>query len=240
MFLVPIQRAPRAVFRRGGALLFLLALVALSCRKEEPAGPVLPDPAVDIRLEVGTRYVFNAWKLDRFGVRIPESLVERKWAVVAAGVSARGFGDVTLVVDSTVGSSADTLLFRIPEPGDVYQFGFLAGVLKRREEGEVPGRWDRLTAFSEGVTGQWVMGTIDSAGLTTAVARSTGDQVLFTVDVGGVNLVIPGWRIVYTAGNVDGSYWVSADGFLRFRDERFLSPAEINGDLLEITSIERP
>lgn len=232
-------RAPRAVLRRGGALLFLLALAASSCREADTAGAGPGSPAVDVRLSVGTRFVFNAWQLDLFGQRIPGSVEERRWLVAATGISAHGFDDVTIVLDST-DTTVDTLFFRIPVAGDVHRFGFLADVFSRRGEPDIPARWDRLTAFSAGLTGEWVMGTIDSAGAGRATARSTGDEVVFTVTVEGVPSVLPGYRVTYTAGNVDGSMWVGVNGFFQFRDERFLAPRDINGDLLELTRIDRP
>jgi hypothetical protein len=151
-----------------------------------------------------------------------------------------GFDDVTIVLDSSAGAPLDTLYFRIPVPGDVYQFGFLSGVAHRRETRDIPQRWDRLTAFSLGYTEDWTMGTIDSAGVTRATARSTGDQVLFEVTVEGTRIAILGNRIVFTAGNVDGSYWVAPEGFLRFREERFLSPADSNGEVIELSEIDLP
>ena len=63
---------------------------------------------------------------------------------------------------------------------------------------------------------------------------------MFTVTVEGVAKVLAGFRVTYSAGNVDGSYWVGGEGFFQFRDERFLEPLVVNGDLLVLTTINRP
>ena len=75
--------------------------------------------------------------------------------VEAAGVPAFGMADVVSVVDSTLADSTgrwtvDTLFFHFAADGDVYQFGFVAGVVSLLEGEHIAPAWDRIAAFSAG------------------------------------------------------------------------------------------
>jgi hypothetical protein len=182
------------------------------------------------------------WSLDIFGDRITSTERARSWNVVANGVTAYEFDDVTLVVDSTEGEAIDTLYFRFLDSGDIYQYGFLSGVVERTEGKIIPSQWDLIVALSLGRVGNWTAGVADSAGNDMVRGEMEGEELLFEIMINGMLTAVPAYRADLTSSKLISSIWVtgSPSAFVRLRYENAFSSSSIKGELAQLTEITTP
>lgn len=145
----------------------LCSAALLACREELPLNGHVPAPFL-FRLQPGTYFSFDNWKLDGFGQRISSSYYRSSWTVTDTGRTIRGEAGVTVVVDSTFDTSGvftrrDSLFFRTGADGDLYQWSFLYSLIAERESLQLVPQWDKIAAFSLPRGASWVVATIDTS-----------------------------------------------------------------------------
>jgi hypothetical protein len=197
----------------AGILLCFFALVGWRCRDAGIPPAASPAAPIALRFSTGERFVYSAWRIDRYGYVDPSSLTSTVRRVAATGVSAFGRDDAVAMVDSSTTDSLgrlDTLFYRFGADGDVYQYGFVSAIMASNGDSTAPRRWDRIAAFSLGAGSSWIVQQADSAGAT-ELTGSIGDlQSYFEVDVNGVQTLVAAYRV--GVSGVDGevaSVWVS-------------------------------
>jgi hypothetical protein len=223
------------------ALIAYLGTVAIGCQRS--ATPTETDTGgLRVRLEPGSQYHYTVWSLDIFGDRITSTERARSWNVVANGVTAYEFDDVTLVVDSTEGEAIDTLYFRFLDSGDIYQYGFFSGVVERTEGKIIPSQWDLIVALSLAPVGNWTAGVADSAGNDTVRGEMEGEELLFEIMINGMLTAVPAYRADLTSSKLISSIWVtgSPSAFVRLRYENAFSSSSIRGELAQLTEVTTP
>jgi hypothetical protein len=185
-------------------------------------------------------YTYEVWELDRLGVRVPGSDRKRYLYVEAVGVPAHGYADVTLLVDTQEDQNVDTVYLRCTPEGEVYEYGYVAGLVRRLQSKEVPPRWDLLASFSDGPVSSWTVGWADSAGQSRIVGSSYGEEILFEVDVNGVRTVIPSVRVYHYGENIDASMWLSDNpsAVLQMREEVYPVASTRSGQVSDIIGID--
>lgn len=220
------------------ALFVFLSAVAPGCGRTETPTET-GSASFRVRLEPGSQYRYIVWLLDLFGDRIPSTERRRDWIVVANGVSAYGFDDVTLVVDSTEGEASDTLHFRFLSSGDIYQYGFLSRWVDRSEGRTIPQRWDLIAALSLGRVGSWTVGVADSAGNDVVWGEMLGEELLFEVVINGMLTAVPSYRVDLASSRLLSSIWVadSPSAFVRVRYDNALPTTTSRGELSQLTEV---
>jgi hypothetical protein len=166
--------------------------------------------------------------------------------VTTTNVPLHGASDVAVVVDSLEGSIAgtrrDTLLFRVSADGDLYEWGYLAGALKRWEARTIPPAWDRIAAFSLGSSTPWVVGTADSTGEVQVIGNIVTDPDFFQVNVNNVSTVYSAYRVDISGDDLEISLWLADNPFSIPQISRYvLAPsASTGGELRELTDLVVP
>lgn len=235
-----VWRAALAFFRRGAALLTgLLALLPAGCREEAvgPAEKVTPRVA----FPPDALYRFTTWELDEYGAKLPGSDRQRRWVVLSTNVESLGYPDVTLVADSGEHGLA-TLAFRCTPEGDIYLYGYLAGLVQRLEGRTIEPRWDRIVAYSQGWAASWTVGGLDSTGTELMLGSNRDEELYFRASVNGVPTIVAGYPVVLSSRLMETVLWISEKppGFVRVREERFPSLPRKPGTLQEVTVINVP
>jgi len=211
------RRAPRLLPRAGacaGALLFVLLFLAEGCR-DNGTGPSVQSPLTvsGLVFAPGDTLTFDTWGLDPYNYTIPASHVSESWSVSAVKDSFAGAGNVTSIVELPAPggfpAGADTLHFRFLPSGDIYEYGFIANVLRRREGVSVPPAWDRIAAFSLPTNAVWSVGTVDSGGTDTLRGMVMGDQQYFIAVLNGVRTAFHGYGVSLSSLDIDYTLVVS-------------------------------
>lgn len=213
-----------------GALPFLLFAGLLGCRESSFTVAPPGQTPTQFVFSPGDHAEYDNWKLDDYGYRITSSRFRSSWTVVDTAQRRFGFFPVVAIVDSefapsTGGSDSlvrvDTLIFYISPGGSIYQYGFLAALMKRREGFRLTPAWDQLAAFAAGGSGDFVVGYADSAKTRTVYGHISGQREFVPVVVNGVQTLILAYKIEAGALNLDLTIWVSdaPSAVLRVRDE---------------------
>lgn len=231
--------APGRVVQQA-ILLFVVFAVWSGCREELPT--VVPEH-IKLRFSPGDYFAYENWDLDEYGFRIQNSLFRSSWTVHDTGFHGGSFGSSTLIIDSIFSTVAvdtlvrvDSVLLRIDSNGDIYQFGFVEGLIRRKEGREVPRGWDRIAAFSGGFNTSWVVGWADSVGGEPVLGTVTNNRRAVAVSVNGVNTVVLAYDIIITSQRLYVTLRIgdSPSAFLGFRDE---SVYGANGVLQEVRQV---
>lgn len=227
----------------GAALVFFLSLVVISCRREIPVTPPQQSAPPLFRFSPGDYFVYDNWLLS-FGSRIPSSRFKNSWTVLDTGRTLRGRTRVTVVIDSTFSTSGqltrrDSVLFSFDSAGDVYQFGFLSGLIAVRESLIIAPQWERIAAFSVAAGSSWTIARLDSANRVRPPQTVFGEIAAMREYVGfsvnGVQQVVLAYRVEIRKPNLDYTFWLTDEpaAFVRVLDE---SVALRNPTLRELVS----
>jgi hypothetical protein len=161
----------------------------------------------------GDTLTFDAWALDSFNYEIPASHTTPFWKVIAVRDSFAGAGGVTSIGEypapGTVPPRADTLRFRFLPSGEIYQYGFIANLVRRREGVRLVPSWDRIAAFSLPTNSTWNVGTADSAGTDTVRGTVKGDQGYFIAALNGVQTAFHSYGVTLISLDIDYTLLVS-------------------------------
>ncbi len=198
----------------AGALLFIFLLLPGGCRDSGTGPSAQASPIVaGLVFASGDTLIFDAWGLDPYNYAVAASHTSPLWRVLAVSDSFAGAGSVTTVVEypgtGTTPVKPDTLRFRFLPSGDIYQFGFIAGIVQRREGIRLVPGWDRVAAFSLPTNATWVVGTVDSAGTDTLRGTVAGDQGYFVAMLNGVRTVFHGYEVLLNSLDIDYTLVVS-------------------------------
>ena len=172
----------------------------------------------------GDTFTYDFWPLDGYGYPVLSSKGRRIWHVMKTGGTYDGYTGVTTVTDSTLtdsAKSADTLHFQFADNGDVFQHGFLARLIHRRESRLIPARWECLAAFSQGSRNFWIVGFADSAETVPVYGQITGDTKYYLTAVNGTQTVLTVYRVDVSGPNLELTLVLtdSPSAFAGFRDE---------------------
>jgi hypothetical protein len=185
---------------------------------------------------LGDSLTFEAWGLDPYGYTIPPTHTRPLWRVYAVSDTFAGAVNVTSIAEypdpETFPAKSDTLHFQFLPSGDIYQYGFIASVVGRREGVQLAPAWDRIAALSLPTNGTWAVGTVDSGGVDLLRGTVTGDQGYFIALLNGVRTVFHGYGVSLSSLDIEYSIVVSdfppavllvreestpiANGFLRY------------------------
>jgi len=241
-----LRRALRSLLRPGacaGALLFVFLAQVAGCR-EDGTGPPSPSPQAvgGLVFTEGDTLIFDAYGLDPYGYAIAASHTTPLWRIYDVGGTFAGAGNVTSVADypdpGTSPALSDTLRFRFLPSGDIYQYGFIAGVVERREGVHLVPAWDRIAALSLPSNTMWAVGTVDTLGTDTLRGTVTGDQGYFIAVLNGVRTAFHGYGVSLSSIDIAYSIVVSdvPPAVLLVREE---SSQLSNGFLRYLTSMKK-
>lgn len=206
-------------------LLFIFIMVFPGCREEQPV--VVPE-RVEVRLSPGDHFAYENWNLDEYGFRIQTSLYRSSWSVRDTSFQSGLSQPAILVIDSIFSPilsdtlvGADSVLLRRDSNGDIYQFGFLAGLFRRKEGRETAPGWDRIAAFSQGFNSSWVVGWADSIGGEPVYGTLPNQRRAVAVSVNGINTVVLAYEVIIISQSLYVTLRISdsPSAFLGFRDE---------------------
>jgi hypothetical protein len=237
----------RSLPHRGGAracaLLFVFLWPSGGCRDSE-TGPSSQSPQTVSQLvfAAGDSLVFDTWGLDPYSSPVPASHTSTLWKIYAVGSVYAGAGNVTSVAryPDPAGSPAksDTLQFRFLPSGDIEQYGFIAGVVARREGVQLVPAWDRIAAFSLPTNGTWAVGTVDSGRTDSLRGTVLGDQGYFIASLNGVRTVFHGYGVSLSSLDIDYTIVVSdVPPAVLFIQE--LSTPVANGFLMSLAALTK-
>lgn len=217
-------------------LLLILSIVAAGCRDgENLTAPIQPLPYT-LNLPVGVQFAYSTWTLDQSYPQLPPVKRTSRWQILSTQQEYRGMGGVTVIADST-GSGKDTLYVAASPAGDIYIFGYLARLQRRRLGYNLVPRWDLVAAFSGGTSGSWTVGPADSLAQDMVYGSFAGASDYFSTSVDGVTEVFPTYRVDLTGSSLLCSLWFSnsPNAIVRLLDE----PAfEVIGQLQELATVK--
>jgi hypothetical protein len=161
----------------------------------------------------GDTLIFEAWALDQYGFQVLTSRTNPLWKVHAVRDSFAGAGDVTTIVEhpdpATSPAKSDTLHFRFLASGDVYEYGFIASIVRRREGVRLAPAWDRIAALSLPSNATWVVGTVDTGRTDTLRGTVMGDQGYFIAALNSVRTVFHGYGVSLSSLDIEYTLVVS-------------------------------
>jgi hypothetical protein len=199
----------------GAAALLSLFLCQFPGCRENGTGPASgsQQTVAGLVFAAGDTLIFDGWDLDPYNYTVGASHTTPLWKVLAVNDSYAGAGNVTSIIETpppgALPPKADTLHFRFLPSGDIYEFGFVAGLVGRREGVRLAPAWDRLAAFSLPTNATWVVGTVDTAGLDTLRGTVVGDQGYFFAVLNGVRTVFHGYEVSLVSLDIDYTLVVS-------------------------------
>ena len=206
-----VRRALCALPRAGASVLCVVLLAQVEGCRDNGTGPSAQTPQTVAGLVFALRdtLTFDAWDLDLFSDVIPSSHTTLVWRVYAVSDTFAGAGGVTSIAEYPTPGRPDTLRFRFLPSGDIYQYGFIAAVVKRREGVRLRPSWDRIGAFSLPTNATWAVGTVDSAGTDTLRGSVLGDQGYFIARVNGVRTALHGFGVSLSSVDIDYTIVIS-------------------------------
>jgi hypothetical protein len=227
----------------AGALLFVILLHAEGCRDNGTGpSPQSPQTVGGLLFAQGDSLIFDAWGLDLYGYVSAATHTSPVWRVAGVSDTFAGAGKVTTIVEypdpGTSPAKSDTLHFQFLSSGDIEQFGFIAGVVGRREGVHLAPAWDRIAALSLPTNTTWTVGAVDSSG--TDILRGTviGDQGYFIAVLNGVRTVFHGYGVSLSSLDIEYSIVISdvPPAVLLVREE---STPTANGFLRSLASLKK-
>jgi hypothetical protein len=196
------------------ALLFVFLWQAAGCR-DNGTGPSSQSPQTvsGLVFAAGDSLIFDAWGLDLYGYATLTSHTSPLWRVYAVSDTFAGARNVTSIAEypdpGTSPGKSDTLHLQFLPSGDIYQYGFIARVVERREGVHLVPAWDRIAALSLPTNGTWAVGTADSGGTDMLRGTVMGDQGYFIAMVNGVRTVFHGYGVSLSSLDIDYTIVVS-------------------------------
>jgi|GEM_PF-4539076 len=227
----------------AGAFLFLLLVLLAGCRENGTGPGSAPSQTISgLVFAAGDTLLFDAWNYDAYNELVPASHTSPLWKVYAVNDSWAGAADVTSIQEFSPpgqpSGTTDTLRFRFLSSADIYQYGFIARVVMRREGVRLAPSWDRIAAFSLPTTSTWAVGTADSAGLDTLRGTVNGDEQYFVAILNGVKTVFHGYGVSLNSLDLEYTIIVSdvPPAFLVVEEA---STPIANGFLLNLASLTK-
>jgi len=181
----------------------------IGCRDTQ--GPEELPPARTLQFNTGDRFIYEGRVTNQYGVSLDSLRSRHIWDVLSTNSQRHGFSDVVVICDSTVflvmdSTVVDTLFFRATTNGEVLRYGFLAELLARRQQLQVPKAWDRIAWFGTDV---WTVGTLDSGRQFPLTAQFGQQKDYFDVKLNGASIVFPADRVEMSGQTLDYFLWLS-------------------------------
>jgi hypothetical protein len=216
-------------------LLVLFLGNAGGCRDGESETSPPASLSFSLNLPAGTRYVYDTWVLDQRYPQLPSSKKRTSWRVVGTQEYYQGMDNVTIIADST-SEGVDSLYLAARPTGDLYMYGYLARLVKRRQGFGIPSRWDLIGSFRVSSSGSWIVGPSDSLGESMVHGSVSSTTEYYTASVDGVMEVFPAYRVDLTGESLYCSIWFtsSPNAIARLMDE---AEYQVNGQLQELVSV---
>ncbi len=198
------------MLQRAVALSLVAAGFCLSgCRGTD--GPGEQPTAIPFALSTGDRMIYDGWMLNGLGFTIDSTRTQRTWEVLSTTASAGGYTNVTaireqILVLSNNTTTADTFFLRLTPEGSVLRYGFLADLVRRRENRIISWYWDTLSVPDES---SWTVGTLDSAGQIVESATAPGTEDYFNVLVDSISSIFAARRIEMDSERLQFFLWIS-------------------------------
>lgn len=198
------QRAYRAFILSSIPLL----LSFIGCRDTQ--GPDEFLPARTLQFTPGDRFIYDGWVTDRYGAPLTSLKSQHVWDVLSTSSQHAGFNDVVVIRDSISFTSTgftqiDTVFLRASTDGEIFRYGFLAELLARRQQLQMPKSWDRIAWF--GALG-WAVGSLDSAGQLPLTAQFGQQKDYFEVSLNGISTVFAADRVEMSGETLDYFLWL--------------------------------
>lgn len=155
--------------------------------------------------------MYDGWTLNSWGFSVDSTKTRQTWNVLQSGASAGGSADAIMIREAIVSlrtgaTAVDTFFLRVTEDGSLLRYGFLADLVKRREQRLIPPRWDTLAILNARF---WTVGVLDSAGLQTVTASVPVLEEYFQVEVNGVSSIVTARRIEMEHELFAAALWLS-------------------------------
>ncbi len=238
-----LRRAPRSLPTAGacaGALLFIFLLQLAGCRDNgTDPGAQFPQTVMGLVFAPGDSLIFDAWDLDPYNDVNTASHTNPLWKVLSLAGSYAGAAGVTTIAEyPRTGANPDTLRFQFLSSGDIFQYGFIAGAVRRRDSVLLAPSWDRIAAFSLQTNAVWTVGPADSSGLDLLRGTVKGDQGYFPVVVNGVRTILHGYEVSLSSYDIDCTFIVS-DSPPAVLVLQELSTPNVNGYLRTLSSLTK-
>lgn len=217
-------------------LLFVFLMPVAGCRDGETGPGVTETVPFTLSLPAGAHFTYTAYTLDHRSPQIPSATKSSaSWEVVSTQEAYMGRTGVTVIADSSR-AGRDTLYLSATPAGDIYIYGFLARLTKRRMGYHIPRMWDRVASFSAGRFGSWTVGTADSLGQDVVYGSVAGTTEYYSATVDGVMEVFPTYRVDLTSSTLYASLWFSntPSAIVRLLDE---PDYQVDGQLRELVAI---
>jgi hypothetical protein len=213
-----------------GIIALLFVFLSSGCRETQPPTEPPLSSVLHLQFKPGDYFGYDYWLFDEYGFPIDSSRFRTSWTIVDTAAQFHGFTGVTLIVDSIFTprlngtealSSVQTMGLKVIGNGDVYQYGFVAGLLNKGGGVTVIPQWDRIAVFSLGTSTSWLVGQGDSTGTTSVYGQEVSSGEYVTITVNGTPHVFLSSRIDITLTNLLHSFRVtdSPTAFLSFDDE---------------------
>lgn len=185
----------------------LFVFIAGGCRDSE-TGPGQSQPVpFTLSFAPGDQFVYDTWVLDYRYPGLPSTKSQTLWRVLRTGEQHNSMSNVTVVLDSSGTAARDTLYIAASTSGDLWMYGFLSRIAKRRTGQDIVPRWDCIASFSAGITGTWTVGVMDSLGQDVVYGSLSGGSEMVTATVNGVAEVFPTYRVDLTGPTLYYSIW---------------------------------
>ena len=219
----------------GVVLLLVFSAFADGCRDGETATTPSQSIPFVLNFPAGAQFTYNTWSLDQSYSQPPSAKTSTYWTVLGTVKDYQGMSGVTVIVDSTI-TGSDTLYLATSSTGDLYFYGYLARLARRRLGNTIPPRWDLVAAFSQGASGSWTVGPVDSLGQDIVYGSSVGASDYYSASVDGVTEVFPTYRVDLTGSTLLCSLWFSSipNTIVRLLDE---PDYPVTGRLLELATV---
>jgi len=224
------------------ALAVSLCILLLSCRQDDGGISATSSSFVRPHFTLGTRFVYTYSRLSLFGVPIPSTRTISAWRITDTAAVVGGIGGSIVVVDSLVDPRTsrilkDTLYFRVTPEGDFYQYGFISRAAKNLYGQRVAPQWDLLAAFSLGMGGAWLVGSLDAAGNNQVTGTFQSGEDYFTVRVDQQQIIYRAFGVQLNSNDFEFVFWI-ADAPSSLPYLRQESSPDSSGYLRELTTIQ--
>lgn len=198
-----LHQSTRRALTTGALVIF--SVVFPDCRNNDAS--TTPSRAIGFSFSfvAGDRFRYDLYDIDRYGFVVASSKRPVWWRVAQTGASLHGAPAVTVIVDSGLAASPDTVLLRMDAAGDLYRYGFLSEIRMLQGHPGLSETWDRVGAFSLGPATPWRVATID--GVLPIDAEIRSEQEYFTVLVNGQSTIFPAYRVDFTGATIDATCW---------------------------------
>jgi len=183
--------------------------IITGCRESTPVTEPGRTTPIILQMTEGDTYLYDHWALDEYGYQVKASKQPELWRVDQTGIMVEGATGVTVIIDSMDTQHIDTLLLRSTMDGDIYQYGFIARLVKQMSGKTLVPQWDLIVRSGRMSDAIWPVGVADPAFIDTVYGRMTAAPVYFAAQVNGEPSAFPAYRVELSGTSVQFVFWVT-------------------------------